>query len=415
MLKPGLSKKQETILGWYMMNQPQILINEGAVRSGKTVLNNLLFYMHLRAARGQGRHYIVSGHTQGSVKRNVLDPLEEMFGVDTTIDSAGTFELFGNKVHCFGAEKADSYKTLTGMTADGWYGNEITLQHENSIQMAFSRISGADAWVLWDTNPDYPEHPIKLQHIDKSGERLSTGRLRVFSWHWELDDNEFLPADYVETLKASTPPGMWYDRLIKGLWVGAEGLVYELFDRNTHVVKPFDIPAGWMRVRAIDFGYTNPFVCLWGAVDYDGRLYIYDEHYQAQTLITGHADAIKRRPGSFSSTVADHDAQDRAELVNCGIHTRAANKEVELGIQKVAERLVVQSDGYPRLFISANCVNLIREFGQYAWEPRKEDRPVKEEPRKVNDHALDAARYMVMDLDIGRGGLSGVSAGEVGL
>ncbi len=351
--------------------------------------------MEVRANTGRGLHYIITGHTLGSVKRNVLDPMAEMFGVNTKTDNAGTFELWGNKVHCFGSDSADSYKAITGMTAHGWYGNEVTLSHENTIAEAFSRISGAGARVFWDTNPDYPEHPVKLQYVDKSGEQLSSGQIRVLSHHFTVEDNPFLPADYLENLKATTPRGMWYDRRIKGLWVAAEGLVYELFDRNEHVVKPFEIPASWARYRSIDFGYTNPFVCLWGAVDHDGRLYIYDEHYEAQRLIPDHATAIKRRGGEYGATIADHDAQERAELASCGIATQAARKDVAIGIQRVAERLVVQKDGYPRLFITANCLNLIRELGQYAWEERKADKPVKEEPRKVNDHACLVAGTMV--------------------
>ena len=358
---------------------------------------------------------MITGHTIGSIKRNVLDPMSEMLGVTIRLDTFGMFELFGNRVHCFGADKQDSYKTLTGLTAHGWYGNEVTLQHENTIVEAFSRVSGEGARIFWDTNPDYPEHPIKVNYINQSGARLSTGRYRIKSWHFNLDDNPFLPAEYVENLKATTPPGMWYDRRIKGLWVAAEGLVYEGFDRNVHVYEPTTLPSEWTRYRAIDFGFVNPFVCLWGAVDYDGRLYVYDEHYQANMLIADHASAIKRRPGVFKSDVADHDAQERAELDDNGIPTRPAKKDVALGIQRVAERLVVRADGYPRLFISTKCENLIREIARYAWEERKPDKPVKEEPKKVEDHAVDALRYMVMELDEGTSGVADIAASQLGL
>ncbi len=389
-------------------------IMEGAVRSGKTVLNNVLFYSTVRGNTGKGLHYIITGHTLGSIKRNVLDSIAEQFGVNTTVGTTGTFDLWGNHIHCFGADKADSYKAITGMTAHGWYGNEVTLQHENSIRECFNRCSGEDARIWWDTNPSYPQHPVKTDYIDKSGERLSNGRLRIQSWHFSLGDNPYLPAEYVENLKANTPQGMWYERAINGAWVAAEGLVYALFDREVHVVEPFAPPADWKRVRAIDFGYTNPFVCLWGAVDYDGRLYIYDEHYKAGALIEEHAQEIHKR-GAVSWTVADHDAQERAELNAKGVPTTAAIKEVSLGLQRVAERLVVQPDGYPRLFVSGNCVNLLREFGQYVWEPPKDGKAVKEEPRKENDHTMDGLKYMVATLDKGKGGVSDVGAAELGL
>ena len=100
-------------------------------------------------------------------------------------------------------------------------------------------------------------------------------------------------------------------------------------------------------------------------------------------------------------TVADHDAQDNAEIKEYGIFTKEAKKDVSVGIQKVAERLVVQKDGRPRLFIFNNCSNLISEIGKYRWQESKEGRPVKEEPLKIDDHACDALRYMIMELDFG--------------
>jgi PBSX family phage terminase large subunit len=395
------TNKQERILKSWLKDQPKHLILEGAVRSGKTWLNNVLFWVLVKAHAGQGVHFIITGHTLASVKRNVLEPLGEQFGVDLRPDNAGTFSWYGNKVHCFGADKQDSYKAMTGLTAHGWLANEVSLQHPNTIAEAFSRVSGKNARVLWDTNPDYPDHPVKRQYIDRSGERLSNGKLHIQSWHFELEDNPFLPSDYVEQLKASTPPGMWYDRRIKGLWVAAEGLVYEHFDRETHVVEPFEIPADWKKVRAIDLGYENPFVMLWGALDPDGRLYIYREHYKSKTLIRDHVDEIERKSGDerYGFTVSDHDAQERAELHSQGLRTRPAQKDVSIGIQKVAERLVEQGDGHPRLYIMRNCENTIRELQKYRWQPAAEDKPAKEEPMKVDDHTADALRYMVMELD----------------
>jgi PBSX family phage terminase large subunit len=410
----NLTKKQRAIAKYVLKHRPKLTILEGAVRSGKTYLNNYLFGLEVGLRYGKGQHFIVTGHTLGSLKRNIVEPLGEMLGKDLKPDNSGTFELFGNKVHCFGADKADSYKAMTGMTAHGWYGNEVTLQHENTIAEAFSRISGESALVFWDTNPDYPEHPIKTDYIDKSGERTGD-KIWVKSWHFELTDNPYLPADYIENLKRTTPSGMWYDRRIKGLWVAAEGLVYEDWDREKHVIEPFAIPADWQRFRSVDWGYTNPFVCLWGAVDPDGRLYIYRELYRTQTLIKDLAAAIHQEEGRFRATVADHDAQDNAELAQHGIRTAPAKKDVSIGIQKVAERLKEQGDARPRLCVFSNCTNTIREFGKYAWAERKEGRPIKEEPAKLDDHCMDAVRYMVMEIDGHRYIKPGISAGRLGL
>jgi phage terminase large subunit len=185
---------------------------------------------------------------------------------------------------------------------------------------------------------------------------------------------------------------------IDGDFVAFEGLVYSEFDRGVHVAER-TIGEGWGRLRSIDYGYTNPFVCLWGAVDEDNRLHIYDEHYRAKTLIRDHAEAIRRRDGIYRFTVADHDAQDNAEMGAVGISTRPAQKDVIRGIQKLKARLAVQADGRPRLTIAPKCANLIREFSSYRWNETKEGRNDKEEPVKENDHAMDALRYMVMEID----------------
>jgi hypothetical protein len=389
-----LSPKQLEVVRYWNREHPMLLINEGAVRSGKTFVDNLIWLRHIAEYRDQRKDFIITGHTVPSVVRNVLQPIQDMFGVDTKLDSYNRYWMFGNRMNVFGGDKIDSYKPMTGMTSFGWYGNEVSLQHENTIQEAFNRCSGAGAKILWDTNPDYPDHPLKVQFIDKSGERLANGCERIKAFHWELEDNPFLEPEYMENLKKSTPAGMWYDRAIKGLWVAAEGMIYETFNAAVHIIEPFDIPSDWQRVGAIDLGFDNPFVMLWGAVDPDKRIYIYAEHYEAHKLISHHANII-RAGGPVSWIVRDHDAQEGAELWNCGVQTRPAHKDVLQGIQRVAERLAVKEDGKPRLFIFRKCKNLIREIPRYRWRGGR----AKEEPIKENDHACDALRYMVMSVD----------------
>ncbi len=216
-------------------------------------------------------------------------------------------------------------------------------------------------------------------------------------FHASTRENKYLVQGYLDDLVGNYT-GEFAKQEIEGDFVAFEGLVYGEFTRDTNVTKQEPMPA-WGRVRSIDFGYQNPFVCLWGALDEDDRLLIYDEHYRSKMLIREHASAIRNREGTFRFTVADHDAQDAAELVSVGISSRPAQKDVIRGIQKVKARLNTQKDGRPRLLIHERCTNLLREFGQYRWQEAKENRNEKEEPLKESDHALDALRYMIMELD----------------
>ena len=418
-----LSKKQTYVLKHYSKYRPTHVICEGAVRSGKTFINNVIFFLH-HIQTYRNKDFIVTGHTITSIERNIFKPLYDDFGLNIYLSQKNRFEFSGNMVHCFGTDKSDSYKHMTGMTSYGWYGNEVTLSHPNSINEAFNRTSGTGFLILWDTNPDYPDHPIKVNYINRTGEKLENGRIRIKSHHFQLDDNIFLDKTYIENLKKATPAGMWYNRRIKGLWVAAEGVIYENFYKEIHTIEPMRISDDWRRIRSIDFGFKNPFACLWGAIDNDGRIYIYHEYKKSETLIKDHAYYIKnfielnkdKKPINYDVTVADHDAQERAEYEALDVYTRAANKDVNVGLQKVSERLIVQPDGKPRLMIFNNCKELVKELQAYVWEPKKEGKPYKEQPLKVNDHLCDCLRMLVMEVDGKRIiKASGWSAGELGL
>lgn len=397
----SLTDKQHEVLCYWNEYNPVHLILEGAVRSGKTHIDNLLFLQHVGLLPKPSKDVILTGRTIGSLERNVIKPLSEFLGQTVKLDQFGRFDLGRHKVNCFGADTEASYKTMTGMTGYGWYANEVTNQHPNTINEAFQRCSGEGTRVLWDTNPDHPYHMVKTDYIDKTGIKNESGRELIKAFHFRLEDNEFLTPEYIERVKRTTPVGMWYDRRIKGLWVAAEGIIYEIFDREAHVVEPFEIPQNWQRVRGIDFGTIHPFVMLWGAIDPDGRLYIYREYYKTNTLIRDHAAAIRELSGEerYLWTVSDHDAQERIEYDAQDIPTRMAQKEVMLGIDFVAQRLTKQVDNLPRCMIFNTCKNLIRQMGTYRWKPYEDGKPFKEEPLKVDDDGPDVLRYMIMELD----------------
>lgn len=219
--------------------------------------------------------------------------------------------------------------------------------------------------------------------------------------------------------------GTRYKRLRLGLWVGAEGMVYEGWDRSIHLIDHVpdhpewtkdNLPREWPRYRDIDFGFTNPFVCHWWAADPDGRLYLYRELYKTQQLVEDWATDINRlsQGETYQHTLADHDAEGRATLEKRGIRTTAANKAVQDGIQVVQVRLNPAHDGRPRLYIFRDCrVNdadqdlvdkhkptcTAEEFDGYVWAKVRSTDTIKEEPRKQDDHGMDGMRYQVIQLD----------------
>jgi PBSX family phage terminase large subunit len=278
------------------------------------------------------------------------------------------------------------------VTEDDW--ESVTTRLRNGV-MPYQQL-------LADTNPDSATHWLKL--------RADAGKtLMLESRH---EDNPSVTPEYLAKLDALT--GVRFLRLRKGLWVSAEGAVYEdVWNPAIHRIDRFPIPKEWPRVWGVDFGYTNPFVLQIWALDPDGRMYRIWEIYRTQRLVEDHAADIRRfmtRSGERwpMALIADTDAEDRATLErHLGIQVQAAYKSVSPGIQAVAGRLRVAGDGKPRMFFLRDSVlerdaDLVEkkrptcteeEVEGYIWNLTG-GRVKGEEPVKLNDHGLDCARYV---------------------
>jgi len=284
--------------------------------------------------------------------------------------------------------------------------------------------------VIGDCNPDVPEHwimhrpSLKVFHtthldnptiyardaygeliLDKVGEPMPTpgGELRL------------------KTLRSMT--GLRYKRGFLGLWVGAEGAVYEDFDSRLHVVDRFAVPYEWKKYRVIDFGYTHPFVCQWWAMDDEGRLYMYREMYMTKRTVNTHVNGSVAIRGiiyytgdeKIETTICDHDAEDTATLREFGIKTTNADKRIQVGLEKVQDRMQKDADGKPRIFFMRDTLveedpslkdefkplNTVQELPGYVWQNvgNKVESAKDEKPVKKGDHGMDAMRYLVMYFD----------------
>lgn len=299
----------------------------------------------------------------------------------------------------------------TELIEDDWEALTTRLRHG---RMSFQQLIGC-------TNPDRPTHWLKL--------RADKGRVVMFNSRHEENPVYFNAdgtitdrgRDYVAKLDALTGPR--YHRLRRGVWTAAEGIIYEDFDPAVHLVDRFTIPDDWPRYWSIDFGYTNPFICQWWARDPDGRLYLYREIYRTRRTVDQHAAAILAQVTDDDGTwteprptaiICDHDAEGRAVLQReLGMPTVAANKTVTPGLQAVQARLRTAGDGRPRLFFlrdsavdrdpelaeAGRPTSTADEITGYVWDTSG-GRQLKETPLKVDDHGMDAMRYVVAELDL---------------
>jgi phage terminase large subunit len=179
-------------------------------------------------------------------------------------------------------------------------------------------------YIFGDCNPDGPQHYI----INRPSLRVFYSRHEDNPTLYDQATGEITERGRITMATLDSLTGVRYKRGRLGLWVAAEGQVYEEFDPAVHLINRFEIPSDWQRFRSIDFGYVHPFVCQWWAVDHDGRMYRYREIYTTGQLVEDLAASILllSEGENISYTVSDHDAEDRATLERHGVPTIPANK-----------------------------------------------------------------------------------------
>lgn len=348
--------------------------------------------------------------------KSVVYAIKAAIGDDRRVSYNASDLIFqyanGSRIFVAGMKDEAQRQALRSINGDGSadfiWGEEANALTEDDFNELLGRLRGKAApWrqILLTTNPDGPFHWIKTRLID-GGEA---------SVHYSsAKDNPHLPEEYHEILASIT--GTMGLRLREGMWVQAEGVVYDTWSDGLHMVER--MPTGWeawRKIRVIDFGYENPFVCGWWAIDPDGRMYRYREIYMTHRTVKDHATKINllSQGESYEATICDHDAGDRATLKQCGISSINAIKDVSRGIQAVTQRLARGHDDKPRLFLLRNALverdgSLVeerkpvcteQELPGYVWQTAQDGKPIKEEPLKVNDHGCDMMRYAVMYLD----------------
>lgn len=224
----------------------------------------------------------------------------------------------------------------------------------------------------------------------------------------EWGDNPFLPENEIKTLTETLSTEQLETRRY-GRFKSNSGLVYPEFDENIHVIEPFNVPESWYDTISIDPGLKNPLSAHWYAVDFDGTVYVIAEHFEAEQTVEYHADKIKeicarlnwgKDVGGRISALIDSAANQKTLAAKSsvselfyeqGINVNPnVNKDLFSGIARIKQYLMPAS-GKPRLYIFANCVNLIRELKSYRWGAGDGDAP-----KKFDDHALDELRYYIM-------------------
>ena len=395
---PLLSPKQ-----LYVLAHPGCRLNilHGSVRSGKTHVSVLKWIRFILCA--PAGDLVMLGKTYGTLVRNIIIPMNQFIGPDMVFySSLNKISLWGRTIYCYGAGSKDAAGVLQGMTSAGAYGDEVTLWPREVFDMMLSRLSVEGAQFWGTTNPDAPKHFLKKDYLDREG------HLDLKSFHFELDDNIYLPASYVRELKKEYT-GLWYKRYILGLWAIAEGAIYDFYeDKYPYVIPRSAYPEAQYYVVGIDYGTQNPFVAGLYGVNRKSRVKIWKE---AEYWYCGRDSGRQKTDGEY----CDELERWMSEVVPKGKRIRQIypdpsarsfitllkqkgwpvkdnlNNAVLDGIRNQARML--KSGIYA---IGEECQHTRDEYSAFVWDEkaqaRGEDVPVKE-----NDHTKDEERYVLME------------------
>lgn len=385
-----LTPKQKEVMDSFIQEKPKILIASGAKRAGKTFVFILLFLMHIAKYENQGVSFIIGGATQASIRRNILDDMESILGKELKLNKSNAITVFGNKIYCFDGANADAWKKARGFTAAGALLNEGTALHDSFVKEVISRCSYPGARVLIDTNPENPAHSVKKDYIDKDGQVLESGRLNIRAFNFTLFDNNQLDPEYVESIIASTPSGMFTDRDIYGLWVSAEGVIYKDFNKNVHYITKEQFEKVKPKITkwfaGVDWGYEHFGAIVVLGKTSDGTIYLVEEHAAQHEEIdywVKVAKDIKARYGNIlfycDSARPEHVRRFRREKIKA----LNADKKVVAGIEEVGRLYKLN-----KFFIVKEAVERFDdEIYMYVWNEKTG------EPVKLWDDVQDAIRY----------------------
>ena len=370
----------------------------GAVRSGKSFADiAYTIPWNIRQRAGKPGLVVILGNTKGTLQRNIIAPLQELYGLKSVSDirSDNTASIFGEVCYCLGADNIRHVDRIRGASIKYAYGDEVGTYNQGVFDMLKSRLDKPYSRFDGTCNPDNPSHWLK-RFLDSDAD--------IFRQQYTIDDNPTLPPAFVNALKNEYAGTVYYDRYVLGLWVAAEGAIYLPFvnDPQRHIIdKAPPIIAAYIGVDFGGNGSAHAFACVGFTMKYREMIlldeWLYKGELTPQQLEAEYLSFAKRNAAKYPV-----------------LETRADNAETTLirGLQEAALR----ADSVPvykclkkpiksrinaeiRLFASnrfkimRHCVHAIGAFSAAVWDEKQTGADIRLDNGSYELDILDATEY----------------------
>ena len=448
-LEPDLRnniKRIQTPFPDIFQNTAEDVILSGPAGTGKSF--GCMYYLHSIAEKYHNVRILIVRKSRNSLTETGLVTLENVIGFDDPMimDGPGrgnrmTYNYHTGSVIVIGG--LDNPSKVLSSEYDIIFIQQLEECLENDYETLKSRLRNFALpyqRIMGDCNPDLPSHWIKKREANCNSLVLeTTHKDNPLLWDDEKQEWTEKGENYINTLKSLT--GVRKDRLYYGLWVAAEGAIFEEFEHDKHMCPNFadeikDRFYSYEKVRVIDFGYVrdHAFCCQWwmkipkdihiqaGTRDIYGPIWVmYREFYCTGMTVPVLADYIYKaslNDGNIKMTICDHNPSDVAILNSHKItDTLLARKEqITIHFRRIKDALAkgeilimedcrinpvtMQCEPDPELIRDdlpklPTCT--IEEIPILQWHKDKHDRIMKEIPMLGQaDHGTKNIGYMLM-------------------
>ncbi len=422
------SKRQLQVLTWWTARSPMRdmdgIIADGSIRSGKTVCMSISFVMWAME-KFRDQTFAMCGKTIGSFRRNVLMPMKQMLpsiGYETQERISENLVIIRcngrqNQFYIFGGTDESSQNLIQGITLAGILFDEVALMPESFVNQATGRCSVSGSKFWFNCNPDSPHHWFKRNWLDLCSTYISQERLwelqeqqikpkELCYLHFTMDDNLSLEDD-VKQRYYNMYSGVFYDRFIRGLWVSAEGAIYQQFiaNKERYIIDqpPTDIIFG---IIGFDFGgngSAHAGICT-GFSRCLKRIVILDEYYRKEIISPTELENdiilfIQRCKSKYMVTDAYFDSAEQVLIK--GVQTAIDRNRIPINVHNARKSEIVgrirftnQMMAQGRLSIMRHCKHMIDAFSSAVWDMKK-PKDTRLDDGNYNIDSLDAYEYSV--------------------
>ena len=401
----------------------------GTYDAGKTY--SCVAYIDHLARNYPGARLTFIHRYQNRIFHNIIPTYEKYLGFKpTSIDNpnptpiakyGGEIPIFyeywnGSRIYMNGLDKPQN---LLSDFFDAAFVNQaelLTFDRWDELTARVSERAGAlpIAFLLGDCNPSTPNHWIRQQ--------TKAGKIEYFEMTFRDNPEIYHPETGEITItgqrrveKLENLEGMRYKRGYEGVSAPNEGLVFDTFQTDKHIIDNFKIPKKWTRYLSIDWGFRNAASCIWWARDKDKRLYAYKEIYKTHLTVPDFIALIKKNctdKESFRYVSVDNANQDAIQqLRNAGFRIQQPKKSRVAQIDIIKQRLKIDKTGNPSIvFFRDRLVHdpdpvlqeeyrptdVVDEFLTCTYDEKITGTGKDDEAIKGDHHGIDGTAYLLL-------------------